>query len=95
MSFVIQQKTKVKVSIYGKEFELQKPTVGQVEELQKYSNVEEQTEQQKFESVCGFLEVLGLPRSFSMDMEVDHLVQLIEFLSGELNLTKKKSEAGQ
>jgi len=93
--FEIKQKTKVKVKIYDSEFELRKPTVGQVESLQKLSGIEKKTEQEQFEAIVSFLEVLGLPSDFSKDMEIDHLIKLINHLSGELNLDKKKSEAGR
>jgi len=94
MSFEIKQKTKVSVKIYGKEFELTKPTVGQVEELQKYSIVDESDQKSQFDSICGFLSVLGLPLEFSKEMEIGHLTDLVTYLSGELNTDKKKSEAG-
>lgn len=94
MSFEIKQKTKVKVSLYGQDFELHKPTVRQVEELQKFSNVENKTQSEQFEAICNFLDVLGLPKDFSMEMEIDHLIKLINHLTGELGFSKKKSEAG-
>lgn len=95
MSFVIKQKTKVTVEIYGQKFDLHKPTVSQVEELQKYTDMEGKSQAEQFTLICGFLEVLGLPKDFSKDMELDHLIQLINYLSGELNFSKKKSEGGQ
>ena len=96
-SFEIKQKTKITVSIYGQSFELTKPTVGQVEELQKYNTSEDKDKPQNeiYDSICGYLSVLGLPVEFSKQMEIDHLVQLINYISGELNFDKKKSEAGQ
>lgn len=92
--FEIKQKTKVKVNIYGKEFSLSKPTVGQVESLQKLSGIEKKSESEQFELIMSYLDVLGLPVEFSKQMEIDHLIKLINHLSGELNISKKKSEAG-
>lgn len=93
-SFEIKQKTKVKVKIYGQDFELHKPTVGQVESLQKL-NMNESSDQAKvFEKICDFLNVLGLPKEFSQDMEIEHLTQLVNFLSGAFEFSKKNSEAG-
>lgn len=94
MSFEIKQKTQVNVKIYGKEFNLTKPTVGQVEELQKYTSIKGEDQKSQFDSICGFLKVLGMPLEFSKEMEIDHLTDLITYLSGELNVDKKKSEAG-
>lgn len=93
-SFEIKQKTKVKVKIYGKEFELSKPTVSQIESLQMYSGMEGSTQSEIFEKICGFLDILGLPKDFTKDMEIDHMMELINYLSGELNFSKKNSEAG-
>jgi len=90
--FEIQQKTKVKVKVYGNEFEMAKPTVGQVEKLQSLSNTEGKSDGQKFEMICDFLAILGMPKEFTMQMEVDHLLKLISYLSGELDLDKKKEE---
>ena len=94
-SFEIKQKTKVKVKIYGQDFELAKPTVSQIESLQEYSGMEGTSQAEIFAKICGFLDILGLPKDFSKDMEIDHLMELINFLSGELNFSKKNSEDGQ
>lgn len=95
MTFEIKQKTKVKVTIYGQVFELKKPTVAQVEELQGIADLEKKSAKEQFSIICDMLEVLGMPKDFTSDMEIDHLIDLIKYLSGELNLDKKKSEAGR
>lgn len=94
MSLEIKQKTKVKISIYGESFELRKPTVEQVEELEKFSTSEKDDKAKKFDSICGYLDMLGLPKDFSKKMEIDHLVQVIKYVSGEMNFDEKKSGAG-
>ncbi|MCA9313678.1 hypothetical protein KDA08_05210 [Candidatus Saccharibacteria bacterium] len=93
--FEIKQKTKVDVKIYGQQFELKKPTVKQIELLQEHTSLDGKSESEQFRSVCEFLDILGLPKEFSKEMEIGHLLQLVTYVSGELNLDKKKSEAGQ
>ena len=93
-SFVIKQKKKVKVEIYGEHFELHKPTVGQIEEMQSYAHIEGSDPKQVFDKITSYLDFLGLPKEFSLNMEIDHLMELINFLSGELNFSKKNSEVG-
>lgn len=93
--FEIKSKTKITVKLYGEEFHLSKPTVEQVELLQSDSDMKGKTTKQKFEMICDVLDILGLPKDFSKKMEIDHLVKLIQYISGALNSDKKKEpEAG-
>lgn len=93
--FEIKNKTKVTVSIYGEEFNLFKPTVEQVELLQDDSDVTSLSAKEQFNRICGVLEVLGLPKSFSSKMEIDHLIDLVGYLTNALGTNKKKEpEAG-
>ena len=90
MSFEIKQKTKVTVKIYGEEFSLMKPTVEQVEFIQSNNSDKEKSEKEVFDDICKFLEILGMPSEFSKKMEIDHLLQLIEYLSGAFKEDSKK-----
>jgi len=94
-NFEIKQKTKITVSIYGETFDMHKPTVEQVEALENQAKESDETDAKKFDSICNYLHMLGLPKEFSKKMEVDHLTSLITFISGEFSDGKKKSEAGQ
>ncbi len=93
--FEIKSKTKLTVKLYGEEFHLSKPTVEQVELLQFESSIGKKTTAEQFEIICDALNLLGLPKEFSKKMEIDHLIQLINYLSGALDFDKKKApEAG-
>lgn len=92
MSFEIKQKTLVRVKIYGEEFELRKPTVGQIEEIEEASSDAKTSKKGSkiYEKILGLLDTLGLPRDFAKEMEIDHLNQLMEHLTSQFNGDAKK-----
>lgn len=76
----IEGRSKIKAKIYGKELNLTKPTVGQVEELQ---TLIEKTEQKAQVGVMRkWAGQLGLPEDFAKEMEVEHFIEVIENLTG-------------
>lgn len=75
---VFDKKTVYKVSVYGKEYALRKPTVREADVIRKA--VKEQGEEPNLETFAIFLEQLGLPKEVAADLEVDHFLKLTEFL---------------
>ncbi len=82
-AFEIKQKTKIKISIYGKEYELHRPTVDEAEILSKSKS----DGSSSLEDAKKFMATLGLPLDVSGQMEVDHFNALLEFV---LEMNKKK-----
>jgi hypothetical protein len=81
----IPARSEIKAKIYGKDFILKKPTVGEIELLQEESD---KITDNKGKSVLmrQWIAKLGLPEDFTKEMELDHLMQVVEHLTG----TKKK-----
>lgn len=78
--FEIKEKSKVKVKIYGHEYELTKPTYGQSQRLQE--SLKDQGSEKSMVIMREFVQGLGLPSECIDDMELDHFLELIEFISG-------------
>lgn len=94
MSFEIKQKTLVKVKIYGEEFELKKPTVGQIEELESADLDKKKSDKGSvvYNKITKLLDTLGLPESFSKEMEIEHLNQLLGYLTTQFNSNDSKKK---
>lgn len=75
----------LKVNIYGKSYELKKLTVGQYEAFTK-SIKKDMGESEALEGMRGILVLAGLPSEVLTDLEMDHLSELIQYVSG----SKKK-----
>lgn len=71
------KKTEFKFKFDGKEYAVKKPTLKQIEELQRES--EDTTSLSK---TIGLLSDLGLPKEVAYEMEVDHIVQIVDYVSG-------------
>lgn len=82
--FEIKEKTKLKLSIYGVEYEISKPTYGQTAELQ--DKLKNEGEKSSMLIMKQFVVDLGLPEKSVDDLELDHFLALVEHISG----TKKK-----
>jgi len=80
MDFVIEKKAVVKVKIYDRELDIKKPTVGMIESLnaQMKAVVDDG---EKFKIMRSFLVQLGLPEEVLNEMQMDHYLELVEFLS--------------
>lgn len=79
--FEIGAKTKVKVRIYGAEYDLSKPTVKDIETFQDSMEVAN-SESAKFKLTKTFVVGLGLPLAIADSMEMEHFTQLLSHLSG-------------
>jgi hypothetical protein len=78
-------KTQIKVSVYGKDYELEAPKaleaaefIDSIDAEKKLSNTE------MISKTYGFLTKMGLPEDVCKSLELEHLNKLIEFI------TKKK-----
>lgn len=74
MGFEVER-SKVLVKIYGETYELSKPRVKQVKEIQ-----EKVKEKDQSKAMVDLLELLGLPRKVTEDMELGHVTALFDFL---------------
>lgn len=77
--FEIVERTKLKVKIYGKEYDVKKPTVGDLEGLQV--GMDDLKDGEKLHRVKGFVVSMGIPEDTIQDLEMDQFLSLIEFLS--------------
>lgn len=73
------KRTEYQFKIDEKVYSVKKPTTRQVSEYEK--SVKEK-EEKSVDSVVEFLEMLGLPADVSYGLEVDHLVEIVELISG-------------
>lgn len=80
MEFVIEKKPPVKVKIYGREFQVKRPTVGMIESLNKQMKIAD-TDDGKFSVMRSFLVQLGLDEGAMGELEIDDYFGLVEFLS--------------
>ena len=78
--FEIKEKSKLKVSIYGSEYEISKPTYGQSQHLQ--GRLKDEGQEKSMVIMKEFVMSLGLPEECIDGMELDHFLQLIEHISG-------------
>lgn len=84
----ILEKSKIKLSIYGSEYEISKPTYGQTQNLQERLKTEGEKESMKI--MRDFVISLGLPEDVLNNLELDHFLALIEHISGaKKNLPEK------
>lgn len=81
-AFEVKQKTKIKISIYGQEYALHKPTVDEAKVLS-----EAKSGNSTLDDAKDFMATLGLPREVSGAMEVEHFNMLLNVI---LDLNKKK-----
>lgn len=84
--FEIEKPKKIKISIYGETYELDKPRVKQTEEFQRL--IEDAGEKNELSMMKSFLEKLGLPNEASDEMQMDHFKKLVEFITGAINEKK-------
>jgi hypothetical protein len=76
----IKKSDLLKVKIYEKEYEIKKPTVRQVQCLQEALKDEDQSRSMK--ALCSFFVELGLPEDVVLDLELDALTKLGEYVNG-------------
>lgn len=80
--FEIKAKTKIKVGIYDKEYEIFKPTVKQAEFFAKEAGSLD--DKDKLAKTVEFMSLMGLPKDVSENMEIEHFAQLVEFIVGKV-----------
>lgn len=83
----IKQKTKLTVKIYDQSYEMNKPTFSQVANMQL--KIEEEGEKKALFIMRDFIHALGLPLEVIDELEVDQVISLIQYVSGD------KKKAGQ
>jgi len=81
--FEIKEKSKLKVSLYGEEFEISKPTYGQTLSLQEKLKGDGEKESMKI--MKEFVMALGLPEKSVDDLILEDFLSLIEHVSGKKN----------
>lgn len=72
------ERTKKSIDIYGTVYDLSRPSYRQAQELGKQSANKNEEETQSL--MLDFLENMGIPKSVTLDMEVEHVGMLIEYL---------------
>lgn len=70
---------KEKVNLYGEVYELKKPSIVQAMELDRIAS-EENADGSL--ALINFLASLGLPKKVAMDLEAEHLTELVKLLIG-------------
>jgi len=72
-------RSKLKLKVYGEEYELLFPTVKQSQDFAKEVK-EVEGDDDKSSKMFDFLEKLGLPKNVTEEMEVQHLEMVLEKL---------------
>lgn len=78
--FEIKERPKLKVSIFGVEYETARPTLGEVEAFQDKSASTPADKQLPL--MVEFLGKLGLPVDAVKQLDVDQFMELVAFVSG-------------
>jgi hypothetical protein len=72
------EKTKIELDVYGTVYNLSRPSFKQALDLKEKNK--DKSEEEANEIMLEFLESLGLPKNVTMDMEVDHVTQILDVL---------------
>lgn len=80
--FELTELPKQKVRIYGKEFEISKPTVKQIKALTKEFDAKSQDAAKSTDQLIVFLSGLGLPADLMEEMPAEHFNALVEYVIG-------------
>ncbi len=78
--FEIKERPKQKVVIFGTEYEVARPTLGEVEEFQEKSA--STPAEKQLPLMVDFLSKLGLPAEPVKKLDVDQFMELVAFVSG-------------
>lgn len=73
----------LKLDIYGEIVELKKPTFGEVESLEKMIKESSGDSEKTKEVLKSFLTSCGLQPELMQKMELEHVFQVVELLSGK------------
>jgi hypothetical protein len=83
MEFVVEKSPKIKVRIYGEDYDLTKPTHKVAKELAK--KIKGIDESEAYDMISDYLVGLGLPGDVLENMEADHVLKLCDFLAPKKN----------
>lgn len=84
MTFEIKKSIKVGIKIYDTEYEVVKPTVGEIRAMDKeVKALPDSDEDGKFDLMLEFIANRGVPREVCEKLEADHFTQLVEYLTGK------------
>ena len=74
------ERSKRKIQVYGKTYDVTSPTVKQVLDFQK--SMVDVGEGNEIDALCTVLSSLGIPKDVVGGMELDHITKLSEFFFG-------------
>ena len=77
--FEISEIQKEKIRILGREFNIDRPSVGQVVEFQKQKS-NESNPVESFEAMCKWISQLGIDEETLKNLKINQLTQLVEYL---------------
>ncbi len=78
--YEIKEAPKVGIKIFDTVYELDRPSVGQAEDLQDL--IEDKEKKKKLISIMvGYFHGLGLPKEVARKMKVDQMTELAEFMA--------------
>lgn len=80
--FEVQESVGEKIKIYGKEFELKKPTVRELKAITR--KLESASAVDSAESTLEFISSLGIPQDFLENMATEHFNLLVKHVLGGL-----------
>lgn len=80
--FELVELPKQKIKIYGKEFEISKPTVKQIKAITKTFDAKSDDVARSTDQLITFLSGLGLPSDLMEDMPAEHFNALVEYVLG-------------
>lgn len=78
----INEKSKVKVKIYGREYDVEAPTVKQVIEINKAMKGHKDDDIAVTDLMIDFVSKLGIPKEMLESLEIHHFNKLVEGLVG-------------
>jgi hypothetical protein len=82
----IKGPTKVLMKIMGVDYDVRKPTIGEVEENAEQAKINDGDPSATVKQVISFIGKLGIPENVLRSLELDQLNEIMEYLNG----SKKK-----
>ena len=80
--FELENEGKEKIKILGKEYDVEKPTVKQLRDLNKIISAKDADEDIIFDTIVKFLSDLGIESGVCDNLQMKQLRKLVEYLSG-------------
>lgn len=85
-SFETKPRGQMAINIYGTDYMINKPSVGQIRKVQQASKTKDESGLTHLDIMNRFMIDLGLPEDVLNDMELEDWGDLVDFVTG----TKKK-----